>query len=415
LISDFAAPVVFIQILRFWSVKVVLELSQFASMFIRLFIRICRFIFRLSQHAEPLFLAAKIQRGEINRVLFIALQQLGDNLVFTPTFKTIVEHYPQAQFDMLVNSVGYEVFKNAPQIKRFYVDRAWYWGKGERKIFSLLKLIWDIRKTKYDLAVLDTSCVSLKYPVIAFLTGATYRLGVDQNGRGFLNNIVFPYETKRNFVEQNFAMLPYFNLQNPSPALILDTTIDDQRAAETLLKDIKKDNEPILIVHQGSNWGSKQWFIENWVELLELVLSRTNAKILLSGTGREAEQISEIASRLNDSSRVVSLIGKTTIHSLKELIERSDLLLTVDTGVMHIGNTTKTPMIVLMNAIDFEDRWIQASERVRVLRKEVSCKYCLSEICPLGTKECMKLISVSEVYEAMLPHLRQNFATPSGV
>ncbi len=361
---------------------------------------------RSPEMQQPNFLAEKIKRGEVKKILLIQLQQLGDNLVFTPTVKAIVEHFSHLHIDMLVNTVGYQVYKNIPQIKTFYVDSTWYWGKGDRKLLPLLKLLLQIRQERYDLAILDVTCVALKYPVISFLTGATFRMGLDVNHRGFLNNIVPPFHGDKNFVEQNLELLPFLGIEHASTALWLPCTESDKTTARALADKLKQDpSDKLIVIHQGSNWSSKQWFAERWIELCRKLMDIDGARIAFMGVEREREQVERIVLELHDTKRVFSLIGKTTIHELKEFIEQSDLFITVDTGPMHIGNCTQTPMIVLMSAIDKEDRWIQASERVAVIRKEVECKYCLSEHCPLGTKECMSLISVAEVAhmaEAML-------------
>ncbi len=353
---------------------------------------------RSPEMQQPDFLAEKIKRGEVKKILLIQLQQLGDNLVFTPTVKAIVENLGHLHIDMLVNSVGYQVYKNIPQIKTFYVDSTWYWSKGDRKLLPLLKLLLQIRKERYDLAILDVTCIALKYPIISFLTGAAFRLGLDINGRGFLNNIVPPFRSDKSFVEQNFELLPFLGIERASTALWLPCTESDKTTARALVDKFNQDpSDKLIVIHQGSNWSSKQWFAERWIELCQRLLKIDGARIAFMGVEREREPVERIVSELNNAKRVFSLVGKTTIHELKEFIEQSDLFITVDTGPMHIGNCTDTPMIVLMSAIDKEDRWIQASERVAVIRKEVECKYCLSEHCPLGTKECMSLISVAEV------------------
>jgi heptosyltransferase-2 len=158
------------------------------------------------------------------------------------------------------------------------------------------------------------------------------------------------------------------------------------------------------MIHQGSNRSSTQWFKENWVMLSKRLLENPNVILFFSGAERERHQVDAILSELN-SPRAISLVGKTSIHTLKELIELCKLFITVDTGVMHIGNCTNTPMITLLSARNLENLWIEPSERVSVFQKDVVCKYCASDDCPTGTKECMKLIEVEEVYQEALRFL----------
>ncbi len=376
-----------------------------------LFSRIGSIVFRVKRYTEPHFIAKQIESGKIKKILLIHLQQLGDTLVFTPCAKALLERYgKQVEIDVLCNSVSYEVCKNMPHIRRFYVDKFWFWGKGEKKLSFLFKLLKEIRRERYDLAILDAEETALKYPIIAFFTGATYRLGYDVNSRGFLNNIVpaIPCSSSCNGtafkVYCNKQLLEFAGIPVPSTHLWLPTTERDKALAQELLHTHCSSSSIPIMIHQGSNFSSKHWFKENWAALSRRLLENPNVILFFSGAERERHQVDAILSELN-SPRAISLAGKTSIHTLKELIELCQLFITVDTGVMHIGNCTNTPMVVLMSARDYENLWIEPSERVSVLRKEVDCKYCFGIDCPTGTKECMKLIEVEEVYQEALRFL----------
>ncbi|MFN3344964.1 MAG: glycosyltransferase family 9 protein [Chloroherpetonaceae bacterium] len=376
--------------------------------FVSLFSRILHLLLPIRRYDAKNFLSKRIQSGDIKKILLIHLQQLGDTLVFTPATRALLEQHGNLQIDVLCNSVSYEVYKHMPHIRRFYVDKYWFWGKGERKLSLLFKLLREIRRERYDLAILDAEEVALKYPIIAFLTGARYRLGYDVNWRGFLNNVIpihdFPQFSSRVF--HNVSLLNVCGVACSSNHLWLPTSRSDKDEAQAILSRYDSDCIPIVI-HQGSNFSSKHWFRENWIALSEHLLQNPRVVLFFTGAERERAQVDAIISALG-SERAVSLVGKTSIHTLKELIELAHLFITVDTGVMHIGNCTNTKMIVLMSARDYENVWIEPSERVLVLRKDVECKYCFGIDCPTGTKECMKLITVKEVYEqalSLLPEL----------
>ena len=370
-----------------------------------LFSRIGSIVFRVKRYREPHFIAKQIEAGKIKKILLIHLQQLGDTLVFTPCAKALLERYgKQLEIDVLCNSVSYEVCKNMPHIRRFYVDKFWFWGKGEKKLSLLFKLLKEIRRERYDLAILDAEETALKYPIIAFLTGATYRLGYDVDSRGFLNNIVPTLSPSLSYVSRNQQLFEFAGIPVPSTHLWLPTTASDKAQAQELLRTHCSSSSIPIMIHQGSNFSSKHWFKEKWVALCKRLLENPNVILFFSGAERERHQVDAILSELN-SPRAISLVGKTSIHTLKELIELCQLFITVDTGVMHIGNCTNTPMVVLMSARDYENLWIEPSERVSVLRKDVDCKYCFGIDCPTGTKECMKLIEVEEVYQEALRFL----------
>lgn len=237
------------------------------------------------------------------------------------------------------------------------------------------------------------------------MTGARYRLGYNVNWRGFLNNVIPDFPKSSNFIFRNLNLLRVAGVAPTSSDLWLPTSDSDKKAAQQILNRYGSDRIPIVI-HQGSNFSSKHWFRENWIALSELLLQNPHVVLFFTGAERERAQVDAIVSMLS-SERAISLVGQTSIHTLKELIELANLFITVDTGVMHIGNCTNTKMIVLMSARDYENVWIEPSKRVLVLRKDVECKYCLGIDCPTGTKECMKLITVEEVYKQALSLLSE--------
>lgn len=372
---------------------------------VSLFSRLLHLLLPIRRYDAKDFISKRIQSGDIKKILLIHLQQLGDTLVFTPAARALLEQCGHLQIDVLCNSVSYEVYKHIPHIRRFYVDKYWFWGKNESKLSLLFKLLREIRREHYDLAILDAEETALKYPIIAFLTGARYRLGYNVNWRGFLNNVIPDFPKSSNFIFRNLNLLRVAGVAPTSSDLWLPTSDSDKKAAQQILNRYGSDCIPIVI-HQGSNFSSKHWFRENWIALSELLLQNPHVVLFFTGAERERAQVDAIVSMLS-SERAISLVGQTSIHTLKELIELANLFITVDTGVMHIGNCTNTKMIVLMSARDYENVWIEPSKRVLVLRKDVECKYCLGIDCPTGTKECMKLITVEEVYKQALSLLSE--------
>jgi ADP-heptose:LPS heptosyltransferase len=74
--------------------------------------------------------------------LLIHLQQLGDTLVFTPSAKALLERYgKRLEIDVLCNSVSYEVFKNMPHIRRFYVDEVLVLGKRQKEAIAFVQTV----------------------------------------------------------------------------------------------------------------------------------------------------------------------------------------------------------------------------------------------------------------------------------
>src|SRR5215813_5869126 len=156
---------------------------------------------------------------------------------------------------------------------------------------------------------------------------------------------------------------------------------------------------------QTSGGEPNQWFDDRFIALADSLYQQTGVQIIFLGTKSEVSRVETLRHRLRSPS--FSAAGCTDIPALAALLSGCDLLVTLDTGTMHVGRAVRVPMVVLAPGKNPEHEWLPlAAEQIRVLRRaDVDCTPCRTNPC-VG-RECMLRIQVPEVLEAILAHLQK--------
>ena len=166
---------------------------------------------------------------------------------------------------------------------------------------------------------------------------------------------------------------------------------------------------PTIGLVPGAEYGpAKRWLPERFAEVMEIVHDRTKCAWKLFGVARDREVADTIIAATD--APVTDLIGKTTLAELMDHLATCDLLLTNDTGTMHLAAFLGVPTVALFGSTEpaltgplsfGEDA---GGTNHRVLRHHVPCSPCFLRECPLDFR-CMDAIKIDEVVEAVLAKL----------
>lgn len=330
--------------------------------------------------------------GPDARILVLQLQQLGDSVVFTSTLRSIRRRYPNARIDLLCSRTSARFYEKCP-----HIDRIWLadWFGPNVNWSTAWEQLRELRRERYDVAITDVTQVSARYPVISFLTGAKARIGFDVDDRGFLLTKRLTRPDSRNFIQCNLEIATALDAraEDDSPEAYFDDA--DQAYVEALIGGLPAQ-EHLVAIHAASNWQSKTWFGERWVQLAESLQREHGARLLFVGTDQERTYIDTIVGRVGD--RAVSVVGRTTLPQLAALLSSVDLFIGTDSGPRHVAAGTGTPRVILMSAQDRSERWQFADAREIVLRTEPPCSPCFQVYC--SHRQCMAQIDVNQVIAA---------------
>ncbi|MFZ2855011.1 MAG: glycosyltransferase family 9 protein [Rhodocyclaceae bacterium] len=353
--------------------------------------------------------AARLGGASIRRILAISCTAIGDTLLSTPALRSLRLAYPNAQISLLLNRNYATLFANNPDI-----DEIIPYAGGYRRFF---RLAWLLNRRRFDLALILHGNEPQATP-LAYLSGADFRFKLpNDNDFRFLLSNAEPVRRWSDFahgIDQRLAVAALAGgaptdrsmTLTPSPAATI--SLDQRMAARGIAP-----GAPLIGFQAGASTLSRRWAADRFVELGQrLLASRPDAWIVLTGAPGERPLAEKIAAGIGDA-RVWIAAGEPSLAELPALMQRLALLLTGDTGPMHMAIAVGTPVVALFAVSDWRRSGpADGFTKHVVIQKWITCKPCLSKRCPYAEPLCMANIGVDEVEQAIIGKLD---GAPGGV
>jgi len=299
---------------------------------------------------------------EPKRILLIRLEHIGDVLLTTPTFRALRKRFPNAQIDVLVREFTAPVLQKNKNISKVIVWNApWLSNIGKKDSWSSArKMILKLRKNNYDLAI---DFHGDPRNILFACKVAKYRVGFGCRGFGFLLNKVVPYG-KQHAINRNLSLAKAVGASVSDKRMELNLSASDERFASAALKGAVK---PVMIA-AGSGRRQKNWIDSRWAEVADKLIEK-GATIVLAGSKGETEMVKCIQDQIHHPESVINLCGKTTITQLAAVIKHCKLVLSPDSGPMHIARALNTPLLGLY-FVDSPREWGYNEPKFQNIKKE---------------------------------------------
>ncbi len=329
---------------------------------------------------------SRIEKDKIKRILLIRLDRIGDFVLTAPAIKALKEGFLNAHITIAVQEELYDLAKEQPFIDEVIVLRNSFFG-----IFP------SFRNGRFDLAVDFHMDYPLATALVCFLSGARYRAGYDIAGRGIFFNIkLTPNGNKKHIIEDNLDLARAVGIDVGKDLPKLQVSPEKLKFMRNFLnqKGIEEDN--ILVsIHTGGYYETQRWLTERFIEVADGIARRYPAKVIIISGQDEENLISKISGSIT---REVLIIDRLSLLELAALIKHSNLLICNNSGPLHIACALGVPTVSTMGPT-LPWRWWPVGENHIVLRKDLPCSPCEKGFCK--THECMKLITVDEMLDAV--------------
>jgi len=320
------------------------------------------------------------------KILVIKTGALGDIIIASPFFQTVKENFKEDKIYLLTQKIYKEVIEPSPIFERifFITDRF--------TIFYFFSLIWRLRKEKFDI-IFDIQG-NLKTNLYTFLIGGKKRYGFYRSkvGRLFLTRGI--KKGKRiDPVNGVLSVLKFIDAKKYVRKLKIWIPEVERKKFKNFLKENKiNENKKIIAIHplSGSVWLTRRWLKENFA-LLSDKLIEDGYEVVFVGS-EEGHYVSDIISKMRNKPK--NLVNKTNLYQLSLLLEKSIVLITGDTGPLHIGVASGTNVIGIFGP---SDPAIHCPPGANYIYKRVDCSPCHKKFCE--SMKCMKEIKVEEVYK----------------
>jgi len=328
----------------------------------------------------------------MKKILIVNVNWLGDVLFTTPIFKAIKKSYPESYVACVAVPRVKEVLEGNPYIDELII----FDEEGKQKsILGKIGFISQLRAKHFDTVFLLHR--SFTRTLITYLAGIPERVGYYTPKGGFLlTKAITPVD-----YERMHRMDYYLNLFEAYGIAIEDRNYEffisdyDRGFIAALLMENKVDKDDFLVVlNPGGNWDLKRWPKERFAYLADKLLEDFNAKVVISGSAQDNFLTSEIVNLMNH--KPIVLTGKTNLKQLAALLERAKLVVSADSGPMHIACAVGTPSIVLFGPTSPAITGPRGNNQCIIIQKDMDCKIpCYKLDCPQN--RCMRVISAEEV------------------
>lgn len=326
------------------------------------------------------------------KVLVIKPGAIGDLLQLTPVLRALGRAFPGVKVSLLVgSSAAGDMFKYNPHVQEVVIfDR-----KGAHRSVSAFLSLWlKLRNAGYDL-VINYQRSNLRAWLLA-LAAAPCRILVYHKAR---NRVVHA-------VVNHLETLAPLGIVTDDHHLDLFLGPEDEGFAERVLAEAGLGEQPVIAINPGASHRVNRWGTKQFAELIDLLAERLGIRsVIVGGPGDEA-LAAEIAASANSNPLV--LAGQTTILQLGAVLKRCALLVSGDTGPMHVAAAVRTRVVALFGAAD-PNRTGPVGQGHRVIQAEgVSCVPCCSRTCTSAVYlECMEKISAETVLAAITAMLQE--------
>jgi heptosyltransferase-2 len=315
----------------------------------------------------------------VRRILIVAPSWIGDALLAQPLLARLKEKYPGATLNAIAPPWTASVLRRMSQIDEV-IDAPF--GHGELKLIERWRLARTLRG--YDEAFVLPN--TFKSALIPFFAGIPHRTGfVGELRYGLLNRVHRLDETALPLMAERYAKLAEAPDEPPArPLTEGKLRVDQANLASELGRLGLSRAKPVVAFCPGAEYGpAKRWPARYYAELATKLAARGRS-VWLFGSGKDREIGEEIAR----ASPAVNLCGKTDLASAIDLLSLAEVVISNDSGLMHVAAALGRRVVALYGSSSPEHT-PPLSKISRVLRTGIECSPCYARECPLGHFKCM--------------------------
>jgi len=312
------------------------------------------------------------------RLLVRSSNWLGDAIMSVPAVRAMKHGRPDLHLSVLCQAKLVDVWKIIPEVDEVLSI------KPRQGVFSVAKML----RGRFDAGVILPN--SMRSALEMRLSGISRRVGYDRQGRRFLLDQIIKDPKKVGPPEH----------QNHHYLLLAQIIGADMRFATFPVLSRHKPSAPLRLgLCPGAEYGpAKRWLPERFAAAAQAVAQRRHCEWFIFGTASDHALAEQIATQIGPGAK--NLAGKTTLAELIDALAQCSVLLTNDTGTMHLAALLGVPTISIFGSTEPILTGPMGAGH-RVIRHQVECSPCFLRECPIDFR-CMNAVPVDEVVEAVL-------------
>lgn len=314
----------------------------------------------------------KHPQTEDRRILIVTTTALGDTLWATPAIESLRASFPNAFLSVLTSPIGKEVLKTNPWTNKIHLLR------------SPISLWKTLTQEKYDTILIFHSSQRIVLPLCSLL-GASKIIGTSGINKGLDSLLTDPMPpTYEHEIVRRLRMVEKIGGKIHTEQL---SFISENQTGPSLV-------EKWIAIHPGSKDGFKRWPAKNFAEVGKILQEKTGCQILVTGTKEEISLMEEVANKIPGAKL---LDPGLPLHAFAHILNQVELLISNDTGPVHLACALHRPTITLYAATDPNLCGPHKAPFALTIAKAPTCTPCLKRKCRLPF--CLLQISTDQVIE----------------
>jgi len=323
----------------------------------------------------------------LKKVLIIRPGGIGDAALLIPDLKTLKQLEPEIQTEILCEPRNMSIFYRSPFVSHIFNY------KNPRDLIS-------IKNRPYDIVV-DTEQSHLLSAALTSRFQQSLKIGFDTNKRGRIYDIKVSYfqdQYERDSFSRLFKGFIRGWPRHPSwkPPYLFPTPAEKNKVAARLV-GIKR---PLVCIFPGASIKQRRWPVERWAGTASYLWTKGFQPVLLGGAG-EGNLTDEIVKQAEGP--LLNLCNELTLSETGALFKKTRLLISTDSGVLHLGVLANLPTISLFGP-GIAKKWAPKGDRHIVLNKDLKCSPCTrfgeTPRCKINAR-CLRAIRIADVTKAI--------------
>ncbi len=330
-----------------------------------------------------------------DKTLIVGPSWVGDMVMAQALFKAIKARYPNTMIEVLAPEWSRPLTERMPEVS---ASIAMPLKHGEMKLKTRYKLGKELSTAQYQRCYVLPN--SFKSALIPFWAKVPQRIGWRGEWRyGLLNDVHVLDKQKMPLMVQRYVALAYDKSQPlpqklPRPALV----VRQEEVNAALLRYQLSSERPVMVLCPGAEFGpSKRWPESHYATLANHYLAQ-GWQIWILGSAKDAEVAGAIQAQTQG--QCVDLTGRTALGEAIDLMSLAKIVVTNDSGLMHIAAALNIPLVAVYGSTD-PGFTPPLNENVAIVKEKIACSPCFERLCPLGHHECMQKLPATKVIQAV--------------
>ncbi len=328
----------------------------------------------------------------MQKILIIAPSWVGDCMLMQPMLMRLKQRHPDCQIDVIAPPWTAGLLHAMPEVSQVITNP---FPHGALQLSARYRLGKQLRAAQYNQAVVLPN--SLKSALVPFFARIAIRTGfVGESRYGLLNDARKLDKTKLPLMVERFAQLAETaDGKIPRPLLNPKLTVSNIQRNETLNKLNLTLDKPVAVFCPGAEYGSaKRWPAQHFAALAQR-LHDEGYVVWLLGSPKDKEHADNIVALGNTESR--NLCGQTNLSDAIALLSCAQIVVSNDSGLMHIAAALDRPLIALFGSSSPQFT-PPLSSNAHVMQLNLECSPCFKRECPLGHFNCMMQLTSDMVW-----------------